>query len=401
MPSRECVKFVPYQFRSQVTWARKWELQTALLGKDRLGRSALHAVSQVMGHTGILRTLESYQHLLGMAVGLHVNRQIALAHLPRQAIAALGLRERTTQIPEELGNSKYFKRVAASLDQLPGLYPDDKPFEVTVSRARSEGSFYHSSVRANLPPASSDNAFKLSWRLLLSLVNCRQTDSRALATEHGLDCDQVLMWRERYQQVISAAFAPGALPDGLSAPRGSQAQKVVDKIWSKLPATLSEKEKSLIAEFLNSFRSRRYHGIFKELADASDFADFLRAIGFSGDHLFIAAGPAGLIESYKKDPVSHLKPQSKGSGETRYRCPEDLKEKANERRADGSAVHPVVFWFRHMKFEADVLGLHYDTRYRLDPAQDRKDELLIALGKELTPRRMLAAEKRAQRAAIL
>lgn len=402
IPSSESVRLVPSSFRAQVTWKRKWELLPSLIGKDRLGQSALHAVSQMMGHTGILRTLESYQHLLSLAVGLYVNRQIALPHLPGDAIQALGLEE--LEWPggaQHFGDSQFWAKVSSRLVQLPSFYDELSPFEEAKGDGSGVGDWARSPVFARTPGASSDNSSKVSWRLFLTLVSADQDTSETEASKHDIDLRQVTVWRARYRQVVSSAFAPGTLPDGLKGPRGTNAQTVVDKVWSKLPESLTDRQIFLLQAFLSGFRSRRYHSVFSKLTDAIEFADFLRSVGFSGDHLFIAAGPADLIQGYKTDPLTHLKPQQTDAGMTRYRSPEDLFDRAAESHEDGSPVHPVVSWFRHMKFEADALGLHYDRRYRLDKYNDRLDAQILASGLKLSEPRQRAAEKRRQRAEAL
>lgn len=397
MPSPDSERLIPFHFRNLVTWDRKWRLQSSLMGKDRLGQSALHAVSQMMGHTGILRTLESYQHLLDLAVGLYVNRQITLPYLPPETFAELNLTPRAhTKVPEVLGPTDYWHRVAKKLCQLPALTSDCRAVQASADTNARPGNWRYSRIRVRRPgKAKSDSSSKIGWRLLHELLTRSEEESLAKAAELGIDIEPLKRRRARYSQVIGSAFAPGALPDGLTRPRGQQADQVAEKIWSRLPDYLTDEEYRLLQHFLNNFRSARYHGVFDSLEDAVAFASFLRKIGFPGDHIGIAAGPANLIQSYKLDPTL-LGPEDV-EGVTLYRRPDDLRDMAGPKNGAGERKNPVVLWFRYMKFERDGLGDNFDTRYRLDFYQKRQDDK--HKNSELCERRKRAADNRNKRLA--
>lgn len=53
---------------------RKERLEAALIGREKLGQAALHAVSQLVGHAPVSTSLSSYTHLLDWCVGAHVCR---------------------------------------------------------------------------------------------------------------------------------------------------------------------------------------------------------------------------------------------------------------------------------------------------------------------------------------
>jgi integrase len=399
LPSAESEKLVPRRMRNLVTWERKWWLQKVLIGKDRMGQGALHAVSQLMGHTGILRTLESYQHLLSLAVGLYTNRQLTLPHLPSEVISRLWPKEKASvNLPHVLGPTVYWNRVAASLKQLPARVEDYRPLIARTYPKEDGGKFYLSSIKERArEPLQSESSSRIGWRLLLDLAKSSDAAARASAATLGLSGGYVARLRGSYEQVTRSVFKPGALPHGLAGPRGRQAESVVDRIWSQLPAEPTDDEKRLLTYFLNNFRPKRYHGVFAELSDAIAFAAFLRKIGFSADHIFIAVGHAAKIQSYKSNPTS-LVPELEGT-DTLYRRPADLMEMVKATLGPSGRRHPVVLWFRFIKFERDAMGLSFDTRSRLDAAQARHDERLISAGKELSPARASAKAKREERAA--
>jgi hypothetical protein len=399
LPSAESEKLVPRRMRNLVTWERKWWLQKVLIGKDRMGQGALHAVSQLMGHTGILRTLESYQHLLSLAVGLYTNRQLTLPHLPSEVISRLWPKEKAVvDSPYVLGPTVYWSRVAASLKQLPALVDDHRPLIARTHPEEDGGKFYLSSIKERArEPLQSESSSRIGWRLLLDLAKSSDAAARASAATLGLSGGYVARLRGSYEQVTRSVFKPGALPHGLAGPRGRQAESVLDRIWSQLPAEPTDEEKRLLTYFLNNFRPKRYHGVFAELSDAIAFAAFLRKIGFSADHIFIAVGHAAKIQSYKSNPSS-LIPELEGK-DTLYRRPADLMGMVKASLGPSGRRHPVVLWFRFIKFERDAMGLSFDTRSRLDAAQARYDEKLISAGKELSPARASAKAKREERAA--
>lgn len=65
---------VPRRLTSVISQQRRERVAQRLLGAERLGASALHAVSQVMGHSGPDMTLRSYIHLLDWLLGLYCAR---------------------------------------------------------------------------------------------------------------------------------------------------------------------------------------------------------------------------------------------------------------------------------------------------------------------------------------
>lgn len=398
LPSAASEKLIPRHMRQLVSWKRKWSLLQTLVGKDRMGQSALHAVSQLMGHTGILRTLESYQHLLSLAVALYTNRQLTLPHFPPQVISRLWPQEREDAPPQALGPTAYWERVAGSLKQLPPLVESHQPLLAPTNFEKGAFEFRISSIKP-LPRTAlkSENSSRIGWRLLLELVKGTKAAADEQAALLGLSGSFVARIRRNYKQVTQSAFKPGALPAGLTAPRGRQAELILDHIWKLLPTKLSVHERRLLADFLNNFRPSRYNGVFAELSDATAFAALLRKMGFPGDHIFIAAGLADQIQRYKSDPSS-LVPEVKGE-ETLYRRPADLQEMVTASLGTGQRRHAVVLWFRYVKFERDAMGLSFDTRYRLDAAQSRHDRKLRAAGQELSPARLRAEERREERSA--
>jgi integrase len=74
---------VPDRLRSVVSPKRFFRVADRLLGDQRLGAGALHAVSQLMGHTGPHTTLRHYCHLLDLSLALHCARPSAMGMASR------------------------------------------------------------------------------------------------------------------------------------------------------------------------------------------------------------------------------------------------------------------------------------------------------------------------------
>ncbi|GAA3714487.1 hypothetical protein GCM10022268_24030 [Sphingomonas cynarae] len=83
---------VPRALRAVISPLRFERVADRLLGHGRLGAGALHAVSQLMGHTGPRTTLRSYCHLLDMSLGILCNRHVSLVPIEEaRLLAATGV----------------------------------------------------------------------------------------------------------------------------------------------------------------------------------------------------------------------------------------------------------------------------------------------------------------------
>jgi site-specific recombinase XerD len=69
---------VPTSLRTVISPGRAARVADRLVGRERLGAGALHAVSQIMGHTGPRTTLRYYCHLLDLSLGIFCNRTVSL-----------------------------------------------------------------------------------------------------------------------------------------------------------------------------------------------------------------------------------------------------------------------------------------------------------------------------------
>jgi integrase len=88
--------------------ARKARLERGLIGEEKLGQAALHAVSEMVGHAPVSTTLGTYAHLLDWSVGAHVCRY--------SVQSGIELKANTAELSQRQGRQQP--------DTLTGLMPD-------------------------------------------------------------------------------------------------------------------------------------------------------------------------------------------------------------------------------------------------------------------------------------
>lgn len=80
---------IPLALKSVISFERKGRVFGPLLGDQKLGQHALHAVSQIMGHIVNETTVQWYGHLLDITRLHYVARPVAEALLPAKAVIAM------------------------------------------------------------------------------------------------------------------------------------------------------------------------------------------------------------------------------------------------------------------------------------------------------------------------
>lgn len=80
---------VPAQLTSVISYNRRELLADRLLGSQKLGQHAVHAVSEAMGHILSSTTLRSYSHLLDLSLCHYVSQPSVEATLPGQEVRIL------------------------------------------------------------------------------------------------------------------------------------------------------------------------------------------------------------------------------------------------------------------------------------------------------------------------
>jgi len=80
---------VPHLDLHLVSQGRRARIADSLWGEGRLGQSAVHVASSLLGHSGSRSTLRSYMHLTDWLAGVYVARPSAQRGLPTSLVAAL------------------------------------------------------------------------------------------------------------------------------------------------------------------------------------------------------------------------------------------------------------------------------------------------------------------------
>jgi hypothetical protein len=97
---------------------RQTKLKEAFLGRNRLGQSALHAVSQALGHSDVRVTLSSYTHLADVALWAFVSQNVvqpkisddikaSLSQITPSAVRTMRSRRRHQKVPLDRGERAY------------------------------------------------------------------------------------------------------------------------------------------------------------------------------------------------------------------------------------------------------------------------------------------------------
>lgn len=178
---------VPHLDPHLVSHVRRARIAGTLWGEGRLGQSAVHVASSLLGHSGSRSTLRSYMHLTDWVAGVYVARPGAQRGLPAALVAAL---LNKTEIAVERAD----RRRAAAARTDGGAVPGRRP----RGRQGKDGSALGSIYLAPLldadearPPATTVIRRRISaapdpvpgWQSMLAVI---MADS-AVAREKALD----------------------------------------------------------------------------------------------------------------------------------------------------------------------------------------------------------------------
>lgn len=104
--------------QSLVSATRKRRVSDRLLSEGRLGQSAVHAVSTLMGHAHISRLLTTYAHLMDWSLAAHLWRWSAQVPLEPEAIVRLSQRSLSIDNIRKTTQRRCAKEEAAILDSI-------------------------------------------------------------------------------------------------------------------------------------------------------------------------------------------------------------------------------------------------------------------------------------------
>lgn len=127
LPDDSSMIAVPQQLQSAVSLDRKVKLADRLLGPEKLGQHALHAVSALLGHIISTTTLRWYTHLLDLSLVHHVSRPAVQAAFPLAQVLELtgqNSRKAPVMLPvQQRGRAEGYLRPRPSPSPLDGTTP--------------------------------------------------------------------------------------------------------------------------------------------------------------------------------------------------------------------------------------------------------------------------------------
>lgn len=235
LPADDACLVVPHGLDANaLSVGRNRRLKCALIGGEKLGQGALHAVSQLVGHDPVTTTLSTYAHLLDWSVGAHVCRPAVQRGFTNEDAAAMtGMSEAAVRkamqrggepAPSVLTGQSYTLPVLIRSRRGPGRAGQGTPPSVYIDRILSPSTKHllrvltarkkslvpgepverrapivHASTR---PPA----AEWLNWRLVRAVLDLDHSSDlavRQIAERYDLPEGLASQWVRNRQQ-----FAP-------------------------------------------------------------------------------------------------------------------------------------------------------------------------------------------------
>lgn len=289
LPQDAAEPAVPPALATVISPARFRLVADRLLGEARLGSGALHAVSQLMGHTGPGTTIGSYCHLLDLSLGLYCARPSTLVPIDRawlvdalgvtlEASRKAGARQRgrtvgddssnvvrptaaailrhTPEVARKLGDGQLInsglKRMArgASRTLVAQMIEIEVPRRLAALQARKE-------IATAPPPPPEREGYRVPWRQIVA-------------------SDDVNPWADAERR-----FAPvGGRRLGAGALASAEHAQFVDQRLH-LARHLRRDEKTALEIIVRSFRRGRHEMQLSRLGDAEAFVRLLGVMGFA------------------------------------------------------------------------------------------------------------------------
>jgi integrase len=312
---------IPEDLTSVISLARLKRVADRLLGAERIGAGAVHAVSQLVGHTGPAMTLRWYCHLLDFVLGLYVSRPSVMRPIEQKwllgrlgvgADAARKARSRNRADPlrgepePEHSRPSPAAMLGATPDVSEGMAHGALLAAAAVKRGRSmqreqwgaaERSALHGAdgtdrAWASRSLACPPNRRSLPWPSIMTALTDRQRSAASLVTDEAT----LRRWRLNAQPTI-VAIAKAWCPK-----RRDLIALVEDRLH--IPRSLRRPER----EALQTIRNRWLRGArdirLKKLREARALVELLAKMGFAeGEVLLGVTGlrGAGLSSTHIHD----------------------------------------------------------------------------------------------------
>jgi hypothetical protein len=297
---------VPNSLRSVISPARFARVADRLLGRARLGAGAVHAVSQVMGHTNTGTTLRYYCHLMDLSLGIYCNRTSSLPKVdPAWLVNRLGvsadarrkaasrivapariltlqglhvrpsadeLRQWTPNMPRRDADAKL---LAAGFKRL------SRPIARNIAAAVDAERTPASATVGDTPPPrrrqrAPETVYQVHWRAVVAVANAPIEEQRT----SGQDAD-VDRWRSAAEWMVPRHW----LKDGrLPAPATPQLCRYVDQ-HLLLSRPVRRREVIALREIVYRWRAGNSDIRLPRLTDAAAFVGLLAIMGFAEDEV--------------------------------------------------------------------------------------------------------------------
>lgn len=405
LPEPTSELLIPKSFRNVVNWEHSRQVRNRLIGRAAVGQPAMHAVSMLMGHTGIPRTLKSYQHLLDLAVHLYCVRAANMLPVCSFIREELGEVVTGTSLQnQDLVEHKFLPSYLKSWEPLQASTDDERPVHVPALAKKEQGSFLRSGVRASFYPSKRASRLETAtpdqptdhWRRIYDWVSQPARSPNARLPGRGASAVERRKWRRSHDFLFGEKPRPNRIVR-LYPPRGSIAEEIVATMWERRDI-LSVDDQKLLRTFFNGFMLSTASCRFDTEKQAHAFAHLLRRLGVAGEHIGIAFGSKDDLRECQKHAEKMISVEGLVGSTSRKQGV--LFRTSIERpvRNAKSSKKPAL-WISYVKLEPDELGWSFDTRHRLDALQEQRDQKTLASGGQLTPRRAAAREKRQVREA--
>lgn len=287
LPSSVAPSDIPSRLRSAISPERQQRVKARFLAGERLGQSALHAVSQVVGHAGVDMTLGTYVHLLDLSLHLYVSRDVTVttsrtADQQHFSSSAAGISARP---PSE------YRAPMVSYSEPPSNVPDFRRLARDRTTRRTEPDVTKILSPMCSPLGDAGENHQAEWRVIHDILTATSgSERRELARAYGIPMERIHFWRKRFELVLDNCVKQKPTGRSLPRPDGVDAQNLVTRLWVALRSDLVPGEERLIEQFIAGYDRKRAIARFPTARDASHFKAILKRSGLkSSDVVFLSS----------------------------------------------------------------------------------------------------------------
>lgn len=277
---------VPAPLRSAISVERKSRLTNRLLGPEKLGQHALHAVSALLGHIVSATTLRWYSHLLDLSLQHYVSRTAVQAAIPLPQVLGLtgqrSAKRPALQSCRPRESTRRYQRPIPSPIPLDGTNP--KLWQVSTTRGRRTKRI----ERVLSGPLALEERPKHRSAKQLQ-VEASGTDWREIAAAiHGYsDHSKSEQWRSSADALLTLRLKterPRHEIEALAVSRSGKWQSLVDQHW-RPQVKLTALERRALFYAVTHWDGSRSGVRFQSRPLAQAWRDLLRRYGLLDDQV--------------------------------------------------------------------------------------------------------------------